>query len=194
MISLERNQSLANVDLSSNGIGVDGAVAIGKALETNTSLTEIGLSSNECGAAGEIAIMKALETNLSLKTIRLAKNRFGDAKAIGRALERNSCLTTIDISGNDLEFPGELIRKILESNKSLTSICMEGTVIGEAGAVGMLEALQTNQILTNITLDSRGISSGTMQALTELMKSRNGYIRSRTLMTREVRIVFIELL
>jgi len=54
---------MEHLNLDSNGISCEGAVAIAKALETNQTLQHLNLQHNGIGCDGAAAISKALELN-----------------------------------------------------------------------------------------------------------------------------------
>ena len=69
---LKVNTSLTNLNLHSNGIGIEGAAAMGKALEVNASLIYLNLHKNAIGDEGATAIGKALAVNTSLTNLECA--------------------------------------------------------------------------------------------------------------------------
>ncbi|KAL0240076.1 hypothetical protein GEMRC1_010183 [Eukaryota sp. GEM-RC1] len=91
-----RNE-VSTINLDSNSIGNEGAIAIAEALKVNSSLSTINLYSNSIGNEGAIAIAEALKVNSSLSTINLNNNSIGNegAIAIAEALKVNSSLSTI---------------------------------------------------------------------------------------------------
>eukprot|EP00633_Aureoumbra_lagunensis_P003707 CAMPEP_0197301422 /NCGR_PEP_ID=MMETSP0890-20130614/50389_1 /TAXON_ID=44058 ORGANISM="Aureoumbra lagunensis, Strain CCMP1510" /NCGR_SAMPLE_ID=MMETSP0890 /ASSEMBLY_ACC=CAM_ASM_000533 /LENGTH=734 /DNA_ID=CAMNT_0042780721 /DNA_START=433 /DNA_END=2636 /DNA_ORIENTATION=- len=128
------NTSLQKLDLSANNIGVEGAIAIGRALATNTSLKALNLGANNIGVEGAKALATALGTNTSLQKLWLGGNNIGDegANAIGRALRTNTSLQQLDLGGNN---------------------------IGDEGANAIGRGLGTNTSLQELHLESNNISS-----------------------------------
>ena len=72
---VQKSNSLATVDLSSNAIGDIGASAIAKAIQQqSTSLTSVELGGNAIGVVGAFAIAEAIKQSKSLTTVDLRWN------------------------------------------------------------------------------------------------------------------------
>ena len=69
--------NLQHLDLSENEIGVDGAVAIAKALKNAVNLQHLDLSENNIGDDGAVAIAEGLKNAASLQRLNLKWNRIG---------------------------------------------------------------------------------------------------------------------
>ena len=69
---LQKNEELHQLNLSWNGFGDDGALAISKSLETNNFIDHLNLSSNRIGYDSCIGLAKALRCNTSLKVLSVS--------------------------------------------------------------------------------------------------------------------------
>ena len=69
---LQKNEELRQLNLSWNGFGDDGALAISKSLETNNFIDHLDLSSNRIGYDSCIGLAKALRCNTSLNVLSVS--------------------------------------------------------------------------------------------------------------------------
>jgi hypothetical protein len=97
-----------------------GAIIIAESLERNNTLTELNLSGNLIGSEGAKAIAKALGHNVSLISVDMSSNDIGTEgiQNIGLALQKNSSLLSLNIAANPLNIDGaKLMAEIsLQSN------------------------------------------------------------------------------
>ncbi len=90
--------------------------------------------------------------------------------ALGRALEKNKTVTTIDLRCNELGIIGAMaIRSALEFNKTLTTIYFSCNEIGDDGAAALARALETNKTLTTLDLSFNQISSDHLQKISNFL-------------------------
>ena len=81
------------------------------------------------GLEGAIVLTKALETNTSITEINLSGNKIGPegAIAIAKALEVNTSITEIHFDNNNIGSEGAItLAKVLETNTSITGINLDG--------------------------------------------------------------------
>ncbi|WP_051908367.1 hypothetical protein [Candidatus Odyssella acanthamoebae] len=125
-IRLLRNEpTLTSLDLSGDGIGDSGGVALGEALKVNTTLTSLDLGDNQIGDTG--------------------------GTALGEALKINTTLTSLDLERNEIgKFGGVAFGEALKTNTTLTSLDLGYTEIGDTGGTAFGEALKTNTTLTSL--------------------------------------------
>lgn len=62
---------MSRLDLSWNGFGYEGSLAIGELLKKNSTLTELDLSSNRINWQGIQFIAKGLANNGTLETLKV---------------------------------------------------------------------------------------------------------------------------
>jgi len=146
--ALEQNKTLKELDISgemfgkSNIGGTAGVKHVAKMLGVNGGLTSLDLSSNQlCGlshfgsgtytAEGITAIADALRVNGALTKMSLDCNMLGEegTKAICEALEQNTTLKELDLSGGNPSFNNiggaagaKHVAKMLGVNGALTKI------------------------------------------------------------------------
>ncbi len=146
-----RANSLTELDLNGKYVGVEGGMVIAGLIPVMGGLTSLDLSSNQlCGvdcygrgtysAEGITAIADALRINGALTKLLLAQNFLKEAgtKAICEALEQNTTLKELDISGGDRS-----------SNTG-----------GSAGAKHVAEMVRVNGALTSINLSDNHLTDG----------------------------------
>ena len=99
------NNVLAELDLSRNGIGNQGATALAITLKRNATLTSLTLNENRIEKEGAMELASALKVNNTLTYLDLAYNEgIGPegAVALGDALKSNKGLTTLDLSRTNI--------------------------------------------------------------------------------------------
>ena len=150
--ALETNTTLKTIDISHNNISDDGAVAISEFLKINSTLQELNMSDNKIYNRGIIEIGKALETNTTLKTIDISHNYISDdgAVAICEFLKINSTLQELNMSYNKIHRGIIEIGKALETNTTLKTIDISHNYISDDGAVAISEFLKNNSTLQEL--------------------------------------------
>ena len=69
------------------------------------------------------------------------------AKALGRALQKNTELTSLNLDGNSIANEGaKALAKALQTNSALISLNLHDNRVGHAGSKALAEALQTNTV------------------------------------------------
>lgn len=71
-VYFQRNEELRHLDLSWNGFGDEGAVAIGEALEENCTLLRLDMSNNRIAFDGCRALAKAIGVNTTLEHLAVS--------------------------------------------------------------------------------------------------------------------------
>jgi Ran GTPase-activating protein (RanGAP) involved in mRNA processing and transport len=97
--ALKVNSSLTSLNLQTNSIHNEGAIAISAALKVNFSLISLNLHDNSIQLQGVIAITDALQENTSLTSLDLSQNGIGfhGLISIAKALTYNP--TLLDLNG-----------------------------------------------------------------------------------------------
>lgn len=109
---------LAELDLSVNRIGVEGARAIADALRDNRRLRSLVLTGNPgVGRRGAAHIAGALATNATLERVSLAGCGAGAGAEIVRALETNLALCEVQVSGVNDSVRRDLIERVLRNRR-----------------------------------------------------------------------------
>lgn len=70
---LQRNKSLLRLNLSWNGFGFEGCVALAEMLKSNSILTELDLTNNRIHPPALIALIRGLAQNKTLKLLNVSK-------------------------------------------------------------------------------------------------------------------------
>ncbi|KAL0225995.1 hypothetical protein P9112_013319 [Eukaryota sp. TZLM1-RC] len=122
--ALESNSTLTELDLQYNNITSEGAIALARALESNSTLTELNLMGNNITSEGASALARALESNSTLTGLYLGDNNITSegASALARALERNSTLTELHLVSNDISNPTKSKLRQIASNRPYLQI------------------------------------------------------------------------
>ena len=98
---------MTSIKLSSNDIGYESAIALAQTLENNTVLTLVDLSKNEwrrwCYSYSQYS---RKEQYSSLDGFFQESDRSSGAKAIAETLEKNTTLTSINLSLNSIGYQG----------------------------------------------------------------------------------------
>ena len=114
--------SLQNLDLGDCGIEDGGAAHIARLLDKNQSVVELTLSGNSVGIEGWRKLATSLQSNSTLRTLSLDFNKIGDeeAAAIAEGIRLNRSLRSVDVESNRIGDEGG--RKLLEAVRENTSI------------------------------------------------------------------------
>ncbi|WP_375331722.1 hypothetical protein [Candidatus Tisiphia endosymbiont of Temnostethus pusillus] len=104
------NNSITNLNLSSNQIGDAGAKSLAECLKDNKSITTLKLNNNQIGDAGAKSLAECLKDNKSITTLKLNNNQIGDAgaKSLAECLKDNKSITNLYLSSNQI---GDVIAK-----------------------------------------------------------------------------------
>jgi hypothetical protein len=174
--ALKLNTTLLRLDLSGNGIDLQGASeshssppssphslthsllnateSLASALAVNTTLRFLNLNDNYIGEEGALALAEALAVNTSLREMSLKGNEMGDkgVKAICEALQERSCeLIALDLGNNSIS-SGEgarAVASLLRIQTSITDLVLYMNDLGDAG-VGKVSLRPMNKQATCI--------------------------------------------
>ncbi|GAB5355075.1 hypothetical protein AAMO2058_000174500 [Amorphochlora amoebiformis] len=121
-------KSLKEVNLDSNGMGEEGAIAIADALSVNRSLVSLAIAYNRITGAGGIALSSVLERNGTLTALDIEGNNLKDAGLVllERALDSN--IRVLNLSCNNIsDRDGERIAKLLLLKSCPKALLSTGT-------------------------------------------------------------------
>ena len=173
----QSNQTLTHLCLVDNGITHIGVEALADALRFNQALEDLDIGYNCIGDGGAVALSQALESNRTLRCLNMGggfpRKFIGlsdrGIRAIAHALQCNSSLTYLDISGHlGSESAVSALGEALQSNCSLTHLYLRGERVsltrcpffGYSAAVAFSKALQSrNTQLTRLDLQFTSFSS-----------------------------------
>jgi hypothetical protein len=122
------------------------------------SLTALDLSRRKLQDSDIHALLQALAQNTCLTTLNVNGNQIGAEGA--KALAQNTRLTTLDVGGNQI---GDEGAKTLAQNTRLTTLTLWGNAIGAEGA----KALAQNTRLRTLTLWGNAIGDEGAKALAQ---------------------------
>ncbi|XP_033222208.1 F-actin-uncapping protein LRRC16A isoform X2 [Belonocnema kinseyi] len=143
---------ISSLDISDSNMDVDLAQVI-TAIGKNKSIKHLYMGRNTAGMKSKhiAVIMDALvqmiqEDDCVLQALHLPDSRLkGDLYNLINALGSNTCLHTLDISGNHIGDPGaRLLAKALQINNHLKIIIYDRNSIGLLGYTDIVHALEKN--------------------------------------------------
>ena len=110
--------AVAELELSDNGIGSLGGVALAKALAQQSSLNVLSLAGNELGPKGGLAFAATLQTNKCLQRLDLSANGLGSAGERGPvpALGLRAQLARLE-HGLTLEQTAERVHELIRTRR-----------------------------------------------------------------------------
>lgn len=142
--------SLTIVDLGDDGIGLEGALAIGEALKCNRMLKILSLRGNALGADGARCIGEGLSANVTLEVLDIGRNGIGEEGCVGlgMGLKHNQTLKQLNLWDNLIGIEGaRAIGISICSSTSLTSLDIGFNQMDEVGVKVLCDLLaETKQI------------------------------------------------
>ena len=168
---------LQTLNLSSNCIGSDGAVALAEGLKCCTNLVTLNLGSNSIGSDGAVALAEGLKCCTNLQTLNLSSNSIGSDGAVALAERLKCCpnlLLTLNLSSNSIGSDGAVaLANGLKCCTNLQSLNLSDNSSGSDGAVALAEGLKCCHNLLTLNLSSNSIGSDGAVAIVELLKCYN---------------------
>eukprot|EP00900_Chrysochromulina_parva_P004893 jgi/Chrpa1/14404/Chrysochromulina_OHIO_Genome00021981-RA len=192
-VQMMRGDSVSELDLQARNIGVEGGMLLAYLLPVMGALTSLNLSRNElCGldengrgtytAVGIAALADAMRVNGGLTKLSLAQNKLEEegTKAICEALEQNTTLKELDISGDRYgqsniggTAGAKHVAKMLGVNGSLTSVKLSGNKLRDEGWGAIFAAICGNKDSKILFLDvsREDISPAGVQLIAEALRT-----------------------
>eukprot|EP00808_Paulinella_micropora_P000450 g49025.t1 len=173
---LKANDTITSLDLRACGIWSEGAVDFVDAFKENKTLTWLDTSKN--GFSGKI-IGNILKTNTALETLSMRDHNIGpeDLEGIVTGLLGNNTLTAIDFGDNRSSYMREKIAimfcKVLQENKTLTSLDLSMCDIGSDGFKHLAEILKENKSLETLILTKNPGGLERVAALSEMLQTND---------------------
>jgi Ran GTPase-activating protein (RanGAP) involved in mRNA processing and transport len=151
---LRLNKNVTCLDLPSNSISTDGACALGGLLaERPGMLMRLNLSSNGIGYEGALALALGLQRNHSLTSLELYQNRLGDdgCETLAGGLQGHRALLNLELGGNFIHCDGACaLASSLFGNYSLVKVGLSNNSIGPRGVDAMCNVLLANRSLVDV--------------------------------------------
>ena len=137
-------------------------------------LDEDRIEGEGIGDAAAAVLATALETNTTMTNLNLSGNNLGPsgAESLATALKTNTVLSNLSFSGNNLGPAGaESLATALKTNTILTNLDLSGNNVGPAGAESLATALKTNTTLTNLNLSVNNLGPAGAELLATVLKT-----------------------
>jgi len=173
------NPNVESLDLTGNGFGTAGAVALGRLVSLNRSLVALQLGQNNLRAGVE-QLGLVLAENATLHHLDVSANAVNAAacSSLGTSLATNSALLSLDLSWNPFGVKGgEAAAALLEANGTLKSLNLAGCAIRADGTVAVAAAMEVNATLRHLDLKETFISTDGARALAGMLQ-RNATLTS----------------
>ena len=136
-------------------------------------LDEDRIEGEGIGDSAAAVLATALETNTTLTNLNLSGNNLGPsgAESLATALKINTSLSNLIFSGNNLGPAGaESLATALKTNTILTNLDFSGNNVGPAGAESLATALKTNTSLTNLNLRRNNLGPAGAECLAKALE------------------------
>ena len=133
---------------------------IKEALQTNTQL--ISLILRNIIKHGMISIAEAIQVNTTLKNLDISGNNISDAgaAAISDSLTSNSSLAKLNISSNNITSEGaKKIAQAIQVNTILKKLDISSNNISDAGVAAISDSLKRNSSLAKLNMSRNNIIS-----------------------------------
>ncbi|TPX59954.1 hypothetical protein PhCBS80983_g02103 [Powellomyces hirtus] len=150
---LQRLQS-SQLIMPHHGLGPNGAEALAKVLGNNNALLELDLRSNAIEEGGA-ALGRALQINRTLVSLNLTGNKLGFDASVDLAdmLQFNGSLKTLILRDNKLgDKEAQLFAEGLRQNSSLEVLDFSYNAIGDLGAITLGAGVGGNDTLKELNL------------------------------------------
>lgn len=192
------------LDLSFNGVGIDGATSIGNALqEPSCVLERLNLKCNNVAEDGAEAIAEALRINKTLKWLELGVNNIenGGTWELADCLEDNHTLEYLGLSGNGITAEGiEFFPSAMRKNNGLRSLDLGMNKLADDGAKAVATMLTSSQgeghdcLLSSLCIDQNGITDVGADALATALggNARLMNLRMRTNFVSEIQVNWLK--
>ena len=161
---------LQTLDLSSNSIGSDGAVALADVLKGCTNFQTLNLTSNNIGSNGAVALADALKccTNLILRSNNVC---FDGVVALAEGPNCCTNLQTLYLGSNSIGSDGAVaLAEVLNCCTNLQTLDLGSNSIGSDGAVALAEGLKRCSNLQTLHLGLNSIGFDGAVALADVLK------------------------
>jgi hypothetical protein len=140
-------------------ISPQGATLLANALRKNAFLMVLALGTHEIGDEGCGALADLLANGSMLEQLEIDNNGIGSegGRKLGRALARNSSLTYLNVARNNLEDEAfACIGAGIKHNGTLAKLDVAHNHMGDAGAVSLMEGLDTRKGMAALRLHFEG--------------------------------------
>lgn len=152
---------LETLNLSHNCIGDQAGPFISRQLAQNDTLRNLDLSSNNLTRAFLTNLFDAFQNGTKITSLSLANNKFGSESpdSFHFLLREYPSITKFNLSSNPLK--NETIEQIAEAvriNTSIVHLDLSETLTGDDGAIKLAKALENHPSLTYLNLNENRIT------------------------------------
>lgn len=182
---LRRNRTLKYLNLSSNSeLGEAALQHIMEGVQDNTTLVQLNMSSCSLVVTdqNEQALHKMLQKNTTLKSLNLSGNKnFKDAgvQCICSGISENANLIVLNLRNCSITTLGaKHLAEMLAHNRSLQSLDIGVSYIGDEGIASIAKALESNRTLRELLIPHCGITDGTqVQCLARALETNSTLVK-----------------
>ena len=172
---LETNTTLKSFNFSRNHVNEIAMTALAKALERNTTLTTLTLQDDGITGSGTEILTKALTINTTLTALNLYSNKIGNsgANALANILKNNRTpLNKLNVSKNRIDDAGiATLVDALESNTLLSHLNLGENEISSIGIGVLAKAIENNTVLSYLNLYSTRMDCANVSILSKALKN-----------------------
>lgn len=173
-----RESCLREIYLGENDLGDEGVAIIANAVIGNTSLRLLDLRSNMITPNGALAIQGMIVASQYLLELNLSGNHLGNlgVHCLARGLQQQTCLLEkLDLDANGIDAAGaRSIALMLRSNRRLRELKIAFNSINDEGAAAIAASLERNTTLQWLSLRRNGIGNPGASALADKFPHMNG--------------------
>lgn len=171
-----RNNTLEDVNIFNEEVGIRGANAIAAALKRNTSVKCLTLTNTQTGTKGIIALAEAIEKNTNINKVRLMHSNITQegVVALAKAFKNNASITEVSLNGNHIGNIGvATLTEALKEKTSLKKIGLSGNDITRVGAKALAEVLSKNNSITDLELYDNPLGDAGISEIVDGLKNNN---------------------
>jgi Ran GTPase-activating protein (RanGAP) involved in mRNA processing and transport len=176
---LATNAVLHTLDVSSNGLGLEGCGLVAAGLAQNHALRRLYLSSNNVGPDGCRLLASVLQ-DCRLELLDLRRNAIGDAGAahIAAAFKAGTDggehILTLMLEHNEIREAGaRALAPMVRTNQSLKHLYLSQNNLGP-GLCAIFEALRDNRKMKSLHVVQSGIQENEAKALAKSLEGGSG--------------------
>ena len=161
------------LNLSSNKISDDGALAISDYIKSHTSLLELNLSMNTIYDDGARGIAEAIQVNTVLQKLDLSTNEISDdgAAAISDNLKTNTLLQTLNMSGNYITSEGaKSFAEAIQVNTTLEKLDLSYNAVSDDGVAAISDNLKINSSLQELNISHNSITNKGIKLIAKVIQ------------------------
>jgi len=158
--AVSTTSNLTELYLSDNAVGDKGVEALGEALSTNRKVQVVELAFNNLGPAGVEPFLRRTFAHPSLTSLNLGNNRIGDRGAqLVAACLPSTILETLDLGFNSICCSGmKALMHAILCCPRLQTLTLSGNSLDTEGAKALAFALSRSSTLKQLFIDHTGVS------------------------------------